>query len=310
MLIYDTQFSKKISQKQAISGCKQWNKMCRVKGVTLSKVFKNIFKFSFCLKLKVINHFSFYLNVSCLGKLRFYIYLNLILHHCLVIPGTCAWGLFVIFIVSSEAQSCLTLLDPMDCSTPGFRVHHQLPELTQTHVHQVGDAIKPSHPLSTPSPPTFNLSQHQGLCPRSQFFVSGGQSTGVSASASVLPMNIQDWFPLGLTGWISLQSKGLFKSQLTYDFYIWNTVMSGIRESLSRQSTWGISSGRNEFKELGNVPLTFPGSRPGSAAPALMGLSLLQVRNVSLPNYGQKCKTRKQTNKRNKRERILNKVFF
>ena len=149
-----------------------------------------------------------------------------------------------------------------------------------------------------------------GSFPRSQFFVSGGQSTGVSASASVLPMNIQDWFPLGLTGWISLQSKGLFKSQLTYDFYIWNTVMSGIRESLSRQSTWGISSGRNEFKELGNVPLTFPGSRPGSAAPALMGLSLLQVRNVSLPNYGQKCKTRKQTNKRNKKERILNKVFF
>ena len=137
--------------------------MCRVKGVTLSKGFKNIFKFSFCLKLKVINHFSFYLNVSCLGKLRFYIYLNLIPQHCLVIPGTCAWGLFVIFIVSSEAQSCLTLLDPVDCSTPGFRVHHQLPELTQTHVHQVGDAIKPSHPLSTPSPPTFNLSQHQGL---------------------------------------------------------------------------------------------------------------------------------------------------
>ena len=63
---------------------------------------------------------------------------------------------------SSDTQS-LTLCDPMDCSTPGFPVHHQLLELTQTHVHQVGDAIQPSHPLSSPSPPTFYLSKHQGL---------------------------------------------------------------------------------------------------------------------------------------------------
>ena len=60
-------------------------------------------------------------------------------------------------------QSCPTLCNPMDCSTPGFPVHHQLLELTQTHVHPVGDAIQPSHPLSSPSPPAFNLSQHQGL---------------------------------------------------------------------------------------------------------------------------------------------------
>ena len=65
--------------------------------------------------------------------------------------------------VSSVAQSCTTLCDPTDCSTPGFTAHHQLPELAQTHVHQVSDAIQPSHPLSSPSPPTFNLSQHQGL---------------------------------------------------------------------------------------------------------------------------------------------------
>ena len=64
---------------------------------------------------------------------------------------------------SSVTQSCLTLCDPMDCSTPGLPVHHQLLEFTQTHVHQVGDTIQPSHPLSSPSPPTFNLSQHQGL---------------------------------------------------------------------------------------------------------------------------------------------------
>ena len=69
--------------------------------------------------------------------------------------------------------------------------------------------IHPSHPLSSPSPPAFNLSQYQGFFPMSQFFTSGGQSIGVSALASVLPMNIQDWFPLGWTCWISLKSKGL-----------------------------------------------------------------------------------------------------
>ena len=65
--------------------------------------------------------------------------------------------------VSSVSQSCPTLCDPIDCSTPGFLVHHQLQKLAQTHVHQVGDAIQPSHPLSPPSPPPVNLSQHQGL---------------------------------------------------------------------------------------------------------------------------------------------------
>ena len=64
---------------------------------------------------------------------------------------------------SSVIQSCLTLCDPVNCSTPGLPVHHQLPESTQTHVHWVSDAIQPSHPLSSPSPPALNLSQHQGL---------------------------------------------------------------------------------------------------------------------------------------------------
>ena len=65
-------------------------------------------------------------------------------------------------LFSSVAQSFPTLCDPMDCSMPGFPVHHQLPELTQTHVHQLGDAIQPSHSLLFPSP-AFSLSQHQGL---------------------------------------------------------------------------------------------------------------------------------------------------
>ena len=102
----------------------------------------------------------------------------------------------------------------MNRSMPGLPVHHQLPESTQTHVHRVGDAIQPSHPLSSPSPPALNLSQHQGLFKwvssshqgsfqMSQLFASGGQSTGVSASTSVLPMNTpglisfrMDWLDL------------------------------------------------------------------------------------------------------------------
>ena len=71
----------------------------------------------------------------------------------------CSHVSFLLFQFSSVAQSCPTLCYPMDCSTPGFPVHHQLPELAQTRVHQVGDAIQPSHPLPSPSPPGFNLSQ-------------------------------------------------------------------------------------------------------------------------------------------------------
>ena len=110
---------------------------------------------------------------------------------------------------SSVAQSCLTLCHPMNRSTPGLPVHHQLPEFTQTHVHRVGDDIQPSHPLSSPPPPAPNPSQYQGLFQRVNSSHEVAQSTGVSASASVLPMNTQDSSPLGWTGWISLQSKGL-----------------------------------------------------------------------------------------------------
>ena len=112
-----------------------------------------------------------------------------------------------------QSLSCVWLCNHMDCSPPGFLVHHQLLELTQTHVHRVGDAIQPSHP-SAPTIHVVPFSCRQsflasGSFPMSQFFTSGGQSIGVSASASVLPMNIPDWFPLGWTGWTSLQSKGL-----------------------------------------------------------------------------------------------------
>ena len=77
-------------------------------------------------------------------------------------PGSQSWDLIMVQF-SSVAQSCPTLSDPMNRSRPGLPVHHQLPEFTQTHAHRVSDAIQPSHPLSTPSPPAPNPSQHQGL---------------------------------------------------------------------------------------------------------------------------------------------------
>ena len=116
------------------------------------------------------------------------------------------------------SQSCPTLRYPKDCSTPGLPVHHQLPEFTQTYVHWVGDAIQPSHPLSSPSPPALSFPA-SGSFQMSQFFPSGGQSIGVSASAPVFPMNIQDWFPLGWTSWISLQSKELSRTVQKHQFF-------------------------------------------------------------------------------------------
>ena len=110
---------------------------------------------------------------------------------------------------SSVAQSCPTLCDPMNCSTPGLPVHHQLPEFTQTHIHRVGDAFQP---FSSSVVPFSSCSQSHPASesfPVSQLFTWGGQSIGVSALASVLQKDTQDWSPLESTGWISLQSKGL-----------------------------------------------------------------------------------------------------
>ena len=112
---------------------------------------------------------------------------------------------------SSVPQSCPTLCDPMNCSMPGLPAHHQLPESTQTHVHRVSDAIQPSHPLSSPSPPAPNLSQHHGLFK----WVSSSHQV-----AKVLEFQLQhqsfqwtprtqNWSPLEWTGWISVQSKRL-----------------------------------------------------------------------------------------------------
>ena len=130
----------------------------------------------------------------------------------------------------SVTKSCLTLGDPVDCSMPGSSVLHYLPEFAQIHVHWVGDAIQPSHPLPSSSPFAFNLSQHQGLLQWISSSPLGSQSIGASSSASVLPMNILDWFPLGLTGLISLQSKGL--SRVFSSITIWKHQFFSAQPSL------------------------------------------------------------------------------
>ena len=141
---------------------------------------------------------------------------------------------------SSVTQSCLILCNPVDCSMPGLSVHHQLLEFTQTHVHWVGDAIHPSHPLSSPSPPTFNLSQNQGLFK----WVSSSHQV-----AKVLEFQLQhqssneyqDWFPLGWTGWISLLSNGL--SRVFPNTTVQKDQFFGAQLSLSSNShihTWPL----------------------------------------------------------------------
>ena len=107
---------------------------------------------------------------------------------------------------SSVAQSCPTPCNSMNRSMPGLPVHHQVPEPTQTHVHQIHPTISSSVVPFSSCLQSFSAS---GSFPMCQFFTSGGQSNGVSASESVLPVNIQDLFPLQWTGWISMQSKGL-----------------------------------------------------------------------------------------------------
>ena len=108
---------------------------------------------------------------------------------------------------SVQSLSRVRLFATSWITAPGLPVRHHLPEFTQTRVHQVGDAIQPSHPLSSPFPPAPNPSQHQYF-PMSQLFTWGGQSTEVSALALFLPKNTQGWSPSEWTGWISLQSKG------------------------------------------------------------------------------------------------------
>ena len=130
-------------------------------------------------------------------------------------PVSCCW---------SVTQPCPTLCNPTDCSMPGCPLHYQLLELARTHVHWVGDALQLSSSVIPFVVPFFSCLQSfpaSGSFPMSQFFASNGQADA-SASASVLPMNIQDWFPLGWTGLISLLSKGLSRVFSNTTVFLYN----------------------------------------------------------------------------------------
>ena len=120
--------------------------------------------------------------------------------------------------ISSVTHSCPTLCNPMNRSMPGLPVHHQILESTQTHVHRVGDANQPSHPLSFPFPPAPSPSQHQGLFQWVNSLHEVAKVLGVSALESVLPMNTQDWSPLGWTGWTTSSPRDSQESSPTPQF--------------------------------------------------------------------------------------------
>ena len=148
------------------------------------------------------------------------------------------WSEVKVAQFSSVTQLCPPLCDPMDYSIPGFPVHHQLLELAQIQFHWVGDTIQPSHPLLSPSPPTFSLSQHQALF---QWVSSLHRVTKVlELHFSISHSNdIQDWFPLGLTGLISLHSKGV--SRVFSNTTVWKHQFFGTLPSLWSNShihTW------------------------------------------------------------------------
>ena len=142
---------------------------------------------------------------------------------------------------SSVAQLCPTLCDPMNCSTPALPVHHQLPEFTQTPVHQVSDAIQPSHPLSSPSPPAPNPSQHQSLF---QWVNSSHEMAKVlefQLQYFFFPKKSQDWSPLEWIGWISLKSKGcarVFSNTTVQKHQFFGTQLSS--QSNSHIHTWPL----------------------------------------------------------------------
>ena len=148
----------------------------------------------------------------------------------LCVPCRLICGLYVwipsYLLCCPVAQSCQTLCDPVDYSTPGFPVFHHLSEVAHTHICWVGDAIQPSHPPSSPSPPSILssirvFSNQSALCIRLPNF---------GASAPILPMNIQGWFPLGLTSLISLLPRGL--SGVFSNTIVWNHQLFSTQPSL------------------------------------------------------------------------------
>ena len=144
---------------------------------------------------------------------------------------------------SSVAQSCLTLCDPMDCSMPGFPFHHQLPKLIQTHVYRVGDAIQPPHPLSSPSPPAFNLSQHRVFSNESVLCIRWPRywsfSIGPSKEYSGLISFRIDWLDLlAVQGTLKslLQHRSSKLSILKYSAFFMVQLLTSVHEYWKNQS--------------------------------------------------------------------------
>ena len=132
---------------------------------------------------------------------------------------------YVTVVVVVQSALC----DLVDCSRPGFPVFHYLLEFAQIHVHWVGDAIWPSYPLPPSSPFAFNLYKQQSF-PMNQLFASGCQSIGISALASVLPKDTQDWSPLERTGLITISKIQLTNNQFisTFSHYLYNVLRNWI----------------------------------------------------------------------------------
>ena len=153
---------------------------------------------------------------------------------------------------SSVTQLCLPLCNPMDCNTPGLPVHHQLQEFTQTHVHWAGDAIQPSHPLSCPSPPAFNLPQHQGLF---KWVSSSHQvaNIGVSASASNEYSGLisfrMDWLDL-----LAVQEtlKSLLQHHSSKESILWHSAFFMVQLSHPHMTT-GKTIGLTRWTFIGKV---------------------------------------------------------
>ena len=173
-------------------------------------------------------------------------------------------------------------LRPHELQHASFPVHHQLPELAQTHVHQVRDAIQPSHPRLSPSPSVFNLSQHQGLFQGVSF---------LHQVAKVLK-NIQDWFPLGLTGLISLQSntlKSLLQHHSSKAVILWHSAFFAIQLShlyMSTGKTIALTAAA-AAKSLQSCPTLcdpIDGSPPGSPVPGILQARRLEWVAISFSN--------------------------
>ena len=175
---------------------------------------------------------------------------------------------------SSVTQSCPILCNPMNRSMPGLPVHHQLLEFTQTHVHQVRDVIQPSHPLSSPSPPSPQSLPAPESFPMSQLFTWDGQSTGVSALASFFPKNTQDWFPLQWTSWISLQSKGLSR--------VFSNTTVQKHQFFSAAAAAAAAAAAKSLQSCPTLCNPIDGSPIGSPVPGILQARILEWVNSSL----------------------------